>query len=285
MPPTKRPASKKSASEQASQGKKIISPVKKKEVFTPLTFDQSFRFTAFIYGSSGSGKTFMLRGLQEFSDLYPALILVCDQGHLSLKGIDSDKITLTAVSTYDQLEDIHTFLQEPNNSFKTVVIDNISELHRRFLIDKAKRRNREKGNSDLFGLVENDYGNARSKIMDVLAGYALNLPQNIIVNALAHEYVDNDRRYIKPKLFGQVAEEAPGLFDLVGYLTVYNPSGREKREAERLGKDIGSERRLYTEETAKIREARIRGKVLPPVIINPTWKSIYSTWQTNYNNM
>jgi len=262
----------------------VVKPVNKVQPFTPITFNASMeRITAFIYGSSGSGKTYMLRTLENIPQLYPALIIVCDQGHLSLKGIDQGKITLTTATTYQELNDIYEYALTAQE-YKTVVLDNISELHRRFLIDKAKERNKGKGNTDLFGLVENDYGNARSKIMDVLAGYALNLPQNVIVNALSHEYIDNDteRRYIKPKLFGQVAEEAPGLFDLVGYLTIYNPTAKEKREAQRLKKEIKPERQLYTQETSKIKEARIRGNVLPPVISNPTWDLIYTTWEENY---
>ena len=252
-------------------------PLPKIESVTPT------RFTAYIYGFSGAGKTYMLREVAK-PPLSPALIMVCDEGQASFQDlITEDKITAVATTDLTAISDIFNWLvriQEAGKlHYKTIVIDNISELHRDTLRWHAE--NRASGNSGKsdFEHTQSDYGNARTQIMSVVASFVKTFREvNFIVTSTASRTQDaiTGMTYIDPGLPGKLSQEIPGFFDLVGFLEMRQPHPSEVRKAKASNITLSPSRVLVVDQTNTISSARCRGGVFTGEVINPSFTDFHS---------
>lgn len=238
------------------------------------------RFSAFIYGYSGSGKSYMLRSLVEDPALNPALVLVCDSGHATYQDlIDEDKFFVAETPNIDDVITMTDWLLKQKNVFRTVVIDNATELHRSALMAAARNRVATTGRGTISTLEQSDYGVARLQILNIMSTLAMRLPNvNIVVTALAADYNDEmmGLQQIVPNLGGKLAAEVPGFFDIVGYLWTKTPTANERREAEKAGKKLTPVRMLTTNQTNTVIQARNRGGKLGTEVVDPTFPRIYS---------
>ena len=237
------------------------------------------RFTSFVYGYSGAGKSYMLRSLLSDSALFPALVLVCDSGHATYIDLSNDDtFQIVETPTIENVIEIINWLGTNSHPFKTLAIDNVTELHRTALNEAASRRVNDKGRGTTYRLEQSDYGEARNQILSSLATVAMQMPRlNFITTALAYDVADEmtGLSYVQPNLAGKLATEIPGFFDICGYLYTKSPTASERRQAEREGKKLQSHRILVTAQTQTIVQARNRGGKLNEQVIDPTWPKIY----------
>lgn len=103
------------------------------------------KITVLVYGASGAGKTTLIKTLGN-----GVIIISAEAGLLSLKGTD---IPVIEVHTYSDLIEAFNYVLENRGSYKTVVLDSISEIAEVVLQaekDKAKDARLAYGNlSDL----------------------------------------------------------------------------------------------------------------------------------------
>lgn len=232
------------------------------------------RFTAFIYGFSGSGKTYLARTVLEDIRMYPALVCICDRGDLTLRDIvDDEKLVVTNTRSFGDFNPIFEYLKSRNNVFKTVIVDNLSELHRSGLIDQAKRSSQNKDSRTGHEFTQQDYGVVRNQLLGLVSNFALELNINVIFTALASSSVDQITGVtsIEPNLSGKLAHEVPGYCDVVGYLSVKTPTLREQKEGR-----VEPVRTLQVTQSSNVQTARNRGGKLGQEMQNPTLSRIFS---------
>lgn len=258
----------------------ILQPGKVALPLPPLKSAQPTRFTAFIYGYSGAGKSFMLRSLLENPNLFPALVLVCDAGHATYQDlIDDDHLTVIETPGIDQIDTMIEWLLKNPHPYKTVCIDNLTELHRSALQSAAKDRVARTSRGTSIVMEQADYGIARTQVLNLLSTAAMRMPKvNFVVTALAGDLADevSGLTHVVPALAGKLGTEVPGFFDIVGYLYTKTPTAAERREAERKGTKAQSSRILVTSQTSTVLQARNRGGKLGTEVVDPTFPKIYS---------
>lgn len=271
--PTAKPAS---PARSVIQPGKINLPLPTVKAVTPV------RFTALVYGFSGSGKSYMVRSLMEHPNLNPALVMVCDAGHATYQDlIDDEKFFVAETPNVPDVVTMVDWLLKQKNTFKTVVIDNLTELHRSALLAAAKERVNKSGRGTDYVLEQADYGVARLQILNILSSITMRLPQtNIIVTAAASEREDEmlGLAQISPNMSGKLSSEVPGFFDVVGYLWTKTPTAAERREADRAGKKLTPVRVLTTNQTSTITQARNRSGKLGLEMVDPTYPKIYEAF-------
>lgn len=248
------------------------------------------RITAFIYGAPGSGKTFLLRSVVDEPRMLPALLLVCDQGQASIIDlVDNKKLFAMPISetptksTLTQLEEVVNWLGDNPSKFKTLLVDNVTELHRNFLMAQAKGRvTAASSTKSIYEVTQNDYGVARNQFLVLISAITLKLPAlNVVVTALASMKTDDvtGTTYVMPHINGKLADEVPGYFDVVGFLSRKGPTAMERRAAAAAGTVTKDLMMLQVAQTSTVIQARNRGNKLgSEPLINPTLSQIYRAY-------
>lgn len=84
------------------------------------------------YGMSGVGKTWLCGTITEVPEACPALLVNTDKGTLTLDGLDQSLIQITTPKNWSDLQNIYRYFRNDNNQYKTLLIDGLSEIQRRF---------------------------------------------------------------------------------------------------------------------------------------------------------
>ena len=231
------------------------------------------RMTAFIFGYSGSGKTFLLRSIMEAPEMLPCLYLVCDASQASVADLfDNVNIVPVKISTFEELVTMYTYLQT-SRRFKTVFVDGLTELYRSIFMSIVRKRTGQAG-KPLFDISRNDYGDARVQFLEFVASYTLELTHlNVFMTALAADIQDEATSTVstEPNVSGKLSYEVPGYFDVSGYLKRVVPTSAEKRQAAQAGlPEPTSKRVLLVDQTSQVTHARNRGGKLGQQVVEPT---------------
>lgn len=175
---------------------------------------QNAYLKALIFGPYGSGKTHFLGSAQEDERTSPALYLDFEGGEQTLAGLDID---MAKVRTWDDFNEIYAGLAKGEGGYKTILLDSLSETHifalMEILSEVSSSRDPDK-------LEIQDYGKASIQMRRLIRAFR-DLPYHFI--ATSQDKSDREARVgnvKKPALSGQMADEAPGMFDVCGYLTI-----------------------------------------------------------------
>lgn len=178
-----------------------------------------------IYGDPGVGKTYLAGTAQDVPSMRNVHFLNIDGGMMTLaeRGDISAEDIRSSAELERVLHDIAN-RAEDYKDIRTIVIDNITELHT-LIIEELTRREygdrvkRDKGYS-IDQVYLEDYGEASKKTMRILRGFR-DLPINVIYTAHRKEKENNTTRTItesKPNLTDKVAVAIMGYMDYVWYL-------------------------------------------------------------------
>ncbi len=235
--------------------------------------DIASKLSVFVYGMSGSGKTFLASTLLNDEDLLPALVLVCDGSELTLKKYMSEvkHVGINVMQAdLDSIEDAYDDLTDPKNKYKTVFLDNITALHRICLENQAKKGSTGKARTE-YEYTMQDYGIARAQVLTILDRF-LALPTSLITTCWASANIEegSGKRTIDPNLSGKLAFEIPGMFNVCGYLYNKEASANEQAKAKLQGKVIPGVRSLLVSATKEIPAAKDRSGLLGTEVLNPT---------------
>lgn len=219
-----------------------------------------------LFGPTGVGKTTLLGTAQEDPRTAPMVILDFEGGTNSLVGLDIDVIQIRDWNDYDEAYD---FLESDStdNLYNSVSIDSLSETHMfsvlNILDDQAEKRIEKNQSPDLAN--EGDYGIALVQMRRLIRRFR-DLPLHVFFTALDQDGTEPGIGIIKkPALFGKLANEAPGLMDLVAYYTWLrvNPANAAEKEVRTLCL------KNYSKYRAKVRTTWKASNV-PDEIRNPT---------------
>lgn len=197
-----------------------------------------------VYGLGGVGKT-------TFAATAPTPLLVdCENGakYFGLRGIEVD------VAQVRQWEDLNGIFDiAKSGEYETIVLDPIGELMeklKRYMINKGDRKLVQADGSPSmagWGWLKDTM---RSTIK-ILRDSGVNL----ILVAHVTEQQDEDRIVKRPMLMTKLSEELINMVDIVGYMTVIQDEGNEKRI---ILVDPASDKYEAKDRTGQL------GKVIPP---------------------
>lgn len=222
----------------------------------------------FLYGLAGAGKTHIISTLLKDKTKYPIVVLSCDSGYLSIVDHIGPNMAIFETYQLSEVQDVVTKVVLPKKeSIKTVVIDNITELHR-----TEMQFNKISNAAD--GLYEQrDYGVARQKMLK-MCNQLSKQPFNLVVTALAQERQEGEhgKVEVRPDVAGKLSGEVPSYFDIVAYLDTVHPTPQDLRTDPKAV----SQRVMYFNPTPRVAIARNRKGKLPNAIANPSLPEIFN---------
>lgn len=159
------------------------------------------------YGDSGVGKTYLAMQAALVDGMAPALLVACDMGTSTARGIDIDVVELDAPSV---LSAVLRSLGKGQLPYKTVIIDGFSMYYDRLVYAKA---------ADGVPTIHN-WMTASVDVKQMMQKF-VRLGINIIVTSLAQKLQEEStgQFYTAPLLPGKMAWRFAEAFDIVGYVS------------------------------------------------------------------
>jgi len=207
-----------------------------------------------VYGTYGSGKTYLAGTAQQVEQMRDVLYLDVEGGSRTLVGRGIDRIPCQNFTTLNWIKEWlirHAQLREAGNidglrnwqsqvtgsvpdqprQYRTIIIDSLSELAKLLLLELSGVKI---GASHLDAQIDNpqseEWGQLSARI-SLLVRTFVNLPFHIIFVASAVEKEDEvKRRFFQPNFNGKMAKDVQGFLDCVAYLAVqHNEAGESQR--------------------------------------------------------
>lgn len=232
--------------------------------------DFFLKSTALIGGLPESGKTRLAATMIEDTDMLPALIVVFDGSEIVLQEYSQPGFDVVRTTDFDEIDEILDLLDSASCKYKSVYFDNITHLHRIMLENAAAERGIKlgKGNRNKFKYEQSDYGIARVAILylcDRVLKHHKKL--NIYFTTWATDYKDenNPGGNLELDLSGRLANESTGLFNLIAAM---------QKDFTKEGTKTITNYNMYTQATPRIKFARNKLNLLPPIITNPSLPEI-----------
>lgn len=177
-----------------------------------------------IYGEPGVGKTVLAGTAADHPDTSPVLFLDVEGGVMSLRKRTSG-VDVVQIRDIETIVKIHDELQKrKGGGYKTVVIDSLSELQKldmRTVMNQEYENARNPQNIDKDVPTQKAWGKSLERLRRIVRAYK-DLPVNTIMTTLVHSSIEessNTTHYF-PALPGKMRGDAPGFFDVVGFLRV-----------------------------------------------------------------
>lgn len=223
-----------------------------------------------IFGPAGSGKTRFLGTANDDPRTNPMVILNYEGGTMSLMGRDID---IWDIRSWQDLNEAYTELASGTTKFKSIGIDSASEVQVFALLNLLESGTRNRAIPDL--LEQGDYGIALTQMRRFLREFR-DLPFHVFMTALPAEDIEpRIGTVMTPAFTGKFLKEAPGIPDVVGYLTqadITNEAGEDE-----------SHRVLLLQNYPKYR-VKVRlpiGVEAPNELIDPTVGALLDVLQFN----
>lgn len=180
---------------------------------------------AIIFGPYGHGKTTFCATAQLDPRTSPALFLDFEAGESSLAGLDID---MHRIRSWDDYNEAYAELND-NSKYKSIIIDSISETHIFALLAIVEKFKSRREDPDLVQLQ--DYGKAQIQMRRFLRAFR-DLPMHVFMTCQSKDVTEPKVGTVKKvALAGQMAEEVPGIMDVVAYLALRET---DKGETERV---------------------------------------------------
>jgi phage nucleotide-binding protein len=219
-------------------------------------------FNGIIYSASGVGKTTFCATAQDSEWGADVLFVDIEGGTRSI--MHRKDIQVLRPQDFSEIKRLYEWLISAEHSFRTIVVDSLTECQRLGLQEILK----ESRTPDLPSLQ--DYGKSNEQILALLRNFrnlSVTRGWNVLFTALVTESKDDTSGAImtRPGLTPRAAEQGIGIVDCVGFLT-------------RASQDPTDEtRRLNFQPTPQL-AAKLRqppeGPQLPRIIDNPSMVDI-----------
>lgn len=167
-----------------------------------------------IFGTQGAGKTRMLGTAGQDDRTSPILVIATEPGTHSLVGAPGVKTV--RITKMNQLQDTFNWLASGDSGFRAVAVDSITELHHMCIADRVDA---SKISHEEYVIHQQDFGTALNQMRYILRQFRA-LPMHVFFTALTKTEMRASGRIAMPALFGQMADEATGMFDACVYLAI-----------------------------------------------------------------
>jgi len=158
-----------------------------------------------LYGDPGVGKTTLA------ATAPTPLFLNAEAGDVALRQKDVDVIRIDSFQIMDQ---VYAALKAGSLPYETIVIDSLTELHRRSMDIILKNAGREVPH-------QADWGHSMEMIRRLVRKFRdLNMHTIFIHGAMYREDVTNGTAEYMPHLPGKLGPEISGYYDILGFMTM-----------------------------------------------------------------
>lgn len=170
---------------------------------------------ALVLGPPGAGKT-------RSASFWPRPIFAdCDDGRMSIADRGTAYGYITSGADMDSLlHQVELECRKPvaDRRWQTFVVDTLDFYQRKLIADRLRAENK----AALSGWADWGYLDAK---MTQFVERLQNLPMHIVVNCHVKEVTekigDDDVTYVQPKLKGDIKDQIPAEFDLVGFMRTH----------------------------------------------------------------
>lgn len=170
-----------------------------------------------LFSPPGHGKTRFLGSANLDPRTYPMILLDYEGGTGSLVGLQPT-MDVWKIRDWNDYNQAYAALKSVDNPYKSVGLDSISETHIQALMGQLDSETRAHKIPDL--LEQGDYGIALVQMRRLIRSFR-DLPLHVFATSLTKDDTDPREGTVKkPALAGALADEAPGIFDFVGYLSI-----------------------------------------------------------------
>jgi hypothetical protein len=179
-------------------------------------------FKGLVFAPQGHGKTHLAGTLALDERTTPCMLLNFEAGFQTLRGLPGKNELWhpRRIKSWGDYEDAFEELEDNKLGIKSVGVDSISETQIFALmniLDEEAGRRRE-NQRDM--LQMQDYGKAMIQLRRFVRSFR-DLDMHVLFLASAKDVQDPREGMIKkPALSGQLADDIPGMMDVVGYLAI-----------------------------------------------------------------
>ena len=208
-----------------------------------------------------------------FIDFDKGMLSIAGRGDIHQESIDSvlmDRKNPTGQSLEEVFYRLASGTDPDYAQFRTLVLDNVTELQKFDLNEVAEEASKKKKRDDLDLLQLQDYGRSTSRLSRLFRGFR-DLPLNVIWTAHAKFVYPKGQEgaeaiAITPDLTDKLAKGLGGMVDFVWYYVL--------EEAE-----DGTMRRVLVTQPTGIIKVKTRGskfgEAVSPAVYNPTIPALY----------
>lgn len=229
--------------------------------------DELFKYVkGLIYGEPGAGKTFLFGTVEEDPENFlPALLIDIDGGTATIRN--RKKIQVKKIRSIEELQTLYREIAADPDYFKTIGVDNLSELQKidmNAVMLEYKQTANNPDNVDIYVPDQRAWGKSGERMRIIVRSFR-DLPCHVFMFAHLEEREDKATKLMRiwPSLPGKLRHELSGFFDVVGMLSTYESDNEVFRQIQ-----FAKTRRVA---------AKDRFSVLPQVMNgNPTIPQIWS---------
>jgi len=231
------------------------------------------------YGRSGTGKT-------TFASTFPKPVLLLD---VREKGTDSvsnvPQLDVGEINAWEDFEAMYWYLAQEKHKYKTVVVDQITQLQDLAIVKAMK----DDGKDPKESISKRNWGQAAGLMKTWLLNYRDLIDNEIHVVFLAHDRMtsgedDSGEDQIDPsvgaRVMPSVASFVNGMVKIIGNTFIretYSIENKRKVKSVEYAMRIGA----HAYFTAKARSPV--GMAVPDSIVNPSFDHLVSVMQGKYN--
>jgi len=221
-----------------------------------------------LYAEPSAGKTYHFGTIVDWPEEFlPALLLDIDGGTDTVRNIKHPDFHISQpIRSLDKLKEVYREIADQPDYYKTIGIDNISELQKIDMNEvmlEAKATANNPDNVDIYVPSQREWGKSSERMRIIIRAFR-DLPCHTV--CLAHiDERENKLTKINqlwPGMPGKLKHELSGFFSVIGYLSVYEEGGDVLRQ-------------IQFKKTRTV-QARDRFQVLPDLMTNnPTLPDVW----------
>lgn len=213
------------------------------------------------FAPAGHGKTTLFGTASEDERTSPMAFLDIEAGDQSLT--DWPDIDVFSISNEKDWKEARAHILG-EGKYRSIAIDSISEASLEILLELAEK---SRGKSDPDELAQRDYGINRMKMHRLLRSFRDIDCHLFLAAGVGEEMEAGTGKVTRPNLSGKLAEEIPGLMDIVAYLALDEDNLDENEEPSRV-------LLLHGHPKYRIKVRKGLSQVVPGELYNPTITSL-----------
>lgn len=233
---------------------------------------------ALIYGRSGTGKT-------TAASTFPKPLLILDIRERGTDSIANVKgVDVVEIEKWEQIEDVYWFLKKGNSKYKSVCIDQLTQMQN-LALNKCMR---DEGKDEDEQISRRIFGAASGLMKQWLMNYRDLIDESINVVFLAHdrqtdgEEGDGDQiePSVGPRLMPSVASDLNGMVKMIGNTYI---SEKFSIQNKRRVRDVQYSMRLGPHAFYTTKARSPVGIATPDSIVDPTYDKLVAVMAGDYS--
>lgn len=231
------------------------------------------------WGRSGTGKT-------TFASSFPKPALLLDVREKGTDSVSNVKgLDMAQISTWEEFEAIYWFLKSGNHKYKSVIVDQVTQLQDLAMIKALKTNGKEATDQ----MSKRDFGTASGLMKTWLLNYRDLIDDSMHVCFLAHDRTDSGSEEgdadqiepsVGPRIMPSVAAFLNGAVKIIGNTYIRETwSIENKKRISRI--EYGMRLGPHPYYTTKVRSPV--GVAAPSTIVDPTFDKLVAVLRGEYS--